>query len=354
MCSRSASATASSRAPSSTTPTGSATASPIRCTSARRAILLDGAPTPERLLATLREQRPSVYFSVPALYRQLVADRDADGALESVRLCISAAEPLPLRDLRAVARALRAGDRRRDRLDGDVHRVLLERARRSRSGSDRTAGARAMSCGSPTRRVSVIEGEGEGTLEVRGGSRAACYWQQPEQTARNMPGEWLITGDRFRRRQDGTYTYVGRADDMFKVGGLWVSPLDIEKVLLEHPAVAAAGVVGVTDRRPQPDRRVRQLPRRRERRRRARRLAALVVQRAHARLRIPPPDPLRRRAAADAQRQAAALQAARDDRARAGGGADRARAAAGAGLARADARRAARGRSASARRSSWC
>ena len=61
------------------------------------AVLLDGAPTPERLLSTLRELRPTMYFSVPALYRQLVADRDADGAFESVRLCVSAAEPLPVR-----------------------------------------------------------------------------------------------------------------------------------------------------------------------------------------------------------------------------------------------------------------
>jgi benzoate-CoA ligase len=60
-----------------------------------------------------------------------------------------------------------------------------------------------------------------------------------------MRGEWFASGDRYERREDGTYVYVGRGDDMLKIGGLWVSPVDMEKVLLEHPAVAALGVVGV-------------------------------------------------------------------------------------------------------------
>jgi acyl-coenzyme A synthetase/AMP-(fatty) acid ligase len=61
-----------------------------------------------------------------------------------------------------------------------------------------------------------------------------------------MLGEWFVTGDRYQRRKDGTYTYVGREDDMLKVGGLWVSPIDMEHVLMEHPRVSGVGVVGVT------------------------------------------------------------------------------------------------------------
>ena len=61
-----------------------------------------------------------------------------------------------------------------------------------------------------------------------------------------MRGEWFATGDRYRRTEDDYYVYVGRADDMFKVAGLWVSPVDMEHVLLEHPAVASAAVVGTT------------------------------------------------------------------------------------------------------------
>jgi len=209
------------------------------------AILLDGAPTPERLLATLREQRPSVFYSVPALYRQLVAERDADGALESVRLCISAAEPLPVRTFEQWQQRFGL-----EIVDG-IGSTEMFTAYCSNVPGEVVPGATGRAVPGYELRLtdeqgSVLEGACEGTLEVRGGSRAACYWQQPEQTARSMRGEWLITGDRFRRRDDGAYFYVARADDMFKVGGLWVSPLDIERVLLEHPAVTAAGVVGVT------------------------------------------------------------------------------------------------------------
>jgi benzoate-CoA ligase len=61
-----------------------------------------------------------------------------------------------------------------------------------------------------------------------------------------MRGDWFSTGDRFERREDGAYVYVGRMDDMLKVGGLWVSPIDMEHVLLQHPRVLGVGVVGIT------------------------------------------------------------------------------------------------------------
>jgi benzoate-CoA ligase family protein len=209
------------------------------------AVLLDGAPTPERLLRTLRELRPTMYFSVPALYRQLVADRDADGAFDSVRLCVSAAEPLPMRTYRQWRE--RFGLEIVDGI-GATEMVVSFCSNRPGEVVPGTTG-RALP-GYEIRLVDEqgreLEGVAEGTMEVRGGSRAACYWNQPERTRRNMPGEWFVTGDRFMRRANGAYEYVGRADDMFKVGGLWVSPVDIERVLLEHPSVAGVGVVGVS------------------------------------------------------------------------------------------------------------
>jgi benzoate-CoA ligase len=60
-----------------------------------------------------------------------------------------------------------------------------------------------------------------------------------------MLGDWFVSGDRYERRDDGTYAYVGRVDDMLKVSGLWVSPIDMEHVLMEHPRVGGVGVVGV-------------------------------------------------------------------------------------------------------------
>ncbi len=209
------------------------------------AVLLDGSPTPERLLATLRELRPTMYFSVPALYRQLVADRDADGAFESVRLCVSAAEPLPVRTY----------EQWRERfgleiVDGIGCTEMVVSFCSNRPG-EVVPGTTGRALPGYDIRLTDEQGEelagvAEGTMEVRGGSRAACYWNQPERTRRNMRGEWFVTGDRFLRRADGTYAYLGRADDMFKVGGLWVSPVDMEQVLLEHPAVAGVAVVGVS------------------------------------------------------------------------------------------------------------
>ena len=78
-----------------------------------------------------------------------------------------------------------------------------------------------------------VQGAGVGALEVRGGSRAAFDPHQRQKSASSIRGEWLATGDRFQRRADGTYEYVGRVDDMLKIGGLWVSPVDIEQVLVD-------------------------------------------------------------------------------------------------------------------------
>jgi benzoate-CoA ligase len=92
----------------------------------------------------------------------------------------------------------------------------------------------------------VLDGAAIGELQVRGDSCAAFYWHQHEKTKKSMLGSWFASGDRYQRREDGAYPYVGRVDDMLKTGGLWVSPVDMEHVLMEHPRVAGAGVVGVT------------------------------------------------------------------------------------------------------------
>src|SRR3989442_56883 len=92
----------------------------------------------------------------------------------------------------------------------------------------------------------VLAGE-IGNLWVKGESAFAGYWNKPELTARTKRGEWVVTGDKFFRDADGYYHYCGRADDMMKVAGMWVSPGEVENVLLGHPAVAEAAVVGASD-----------------------------------------------------------------------------------------------------------
>src|SRR5574341_1435377 len=83
-----------------------------------------------------------------------------------------------------------------------------------------------------------------GNLWVRGPSAFAEYWNKPEKTLAARDGDWVLTGDKFYRDTDGYYFYCGRADDMMKVSGLWVSPAEVENALLSHPGVAEAAAVG--------------------------------------------------------------------------------------------------------------
>ena len=86
-----------------------------------------------------------------------------------------------------------------------------------------------------------------GNLLIKGDSTCAYYWNKHERSKDTIQGQWIRTGDKFYRDPDGFYWYAGRADDMLKVGGIWVSPVEIENTLVEHPAVQEAGVVGRRD-----------------------------------------------------------------------------------------------------------
>jgi benzoate-CoA ligase len=94
--------------------------------------------------------------------------------------------------------------------------------------------------------AAVPDGE-PGRLRVRGGSTALCYWADKAKSNETFQGEWCTSADVFRRDAQGYYYYEGRDDDLLKVSGIWVSPLEIENALLSHPAVAEACVVGCED-----------------------------------------------------------------------------------------------------------
>ena len=87
-----------------------------------------------------------------------------------------------------------------------------------------------------------------GNLWIRGDSTCAFYWNQHEKSKDTFQGEWLRTGDKYSQDEAGYFCYAGRSDDMLKVGGLWVSPVEVENALIEHPAVQECGVVGRDDR----------------------------------------------------------------------------------------------------------
>jgi len=86
-----------------------------------------------------------------------------------------------------------------------------------------------------------------GNLLIKGDSTCAYYWNKHERTKDTIEGHWIRTGDKYWQDEDGYYWYGGRSDDMLKVGGIWVSPVEIENALIDHPAVQEAGVVGRAD-----------------------------------------------------------------------------------------------------------
>ncbi len=209
-------------------------------------VLLPARPTPQSIFAALERYRPSVLCLVPTLYHALLNDPAcATSNLNSVRLCISAAEPLAPETWR----------RWRDRfglpiLDGIGSTEMLHIF-----CSNTVDECQPGSSGKPVPgyELNIVADDGSpvvtgatGHLLVKGASAAAFYWRNREKTQRTMQGEWMVTGDRYRVDADGFYWYEGRADDMLKVGGEWVSPLEIENALLEHESVNEAAVVGIT------------------------------------------------------------------------------------------------------------
>lgn len=210
-------------------------------------VLLAGRPEPARVLETVRREGVTVLFSVPTSYLALLeAARAAGFRAPALRRCISAAEPLP--------RTLYDGWREQFGLE------ILEGCGSTEAGyiylQNRPGRARVGSAGQPLPgfAVRLLDEEGKeapagqvGILALRGESTAPYYWNRHRLTCRTMQGEWLVTGDYFFCDAEGYYYHAGRANDMIKAAGIWVSPMEVELVLLQHPAVSAAGVVGVRD-----------------------------------------------------------------------------------------------------------
>ena len=204
--------------------------------------------TPARVFDLIRRHRASIFVGVPTLYAQMfnAAAAGAAADLSSVRACFSAAERLPAEVYR----------RWRDRfgveiLDGAGATETLHTFISNRAGEARPGSAGRAVTGYDIRLVDehgadVRQGEA-GDLLVRGGSLFAGYWQRPDATRRALQGEWYCTGDKFRQDADGYYWYMGRADDLLRVSGHWVSPAEVEGALVTHPEVLEAAVVGQED-----------------------------------------------------------------------------------------------------------
>ncbi len=211
------------------------------------AVLNAGRPGPATTFPILARFKPTLYFGVPTLYAAYLANiANEKPDLAAARWCVSAGEALPGDILRRWREATGLWI-----LDGigsteALHIFISNRPNDIQPGSSGrpVAGYRAKILDDGGQE---IQGEGSGRLLVSGGSTARCYWNNAERTAATMIGDWLDTGDTYRRDAAGHYYYCGRTDDMMKVGGIWCSPFDIESKLIEHPAVLEAAVVSAQD-----------------------------------------------------------------------------------------------------------
>jgi benzoate-CoA ligase len=212
------------------------------------AVLFPERPTPERLYDLIARHRPTVLALVPTLIAKLLATEvppDARRALAGVRLAVSAGETLPV--------ALHA--RWLETFGVEIVEGLGSAEMFHIHVSNRVGDVRAGWLGRlvPGYEARVVRDDGTdapdgeiGALWMRGGSAALGYEGDPQRTAAVFRDGWVATSDKVRR-EAGAFRFEGRSDDMLKVGGIYVSPLEVENVLLQHPAVAECAVVGYED-----------------------------------------------------------------------------------------------------------
>jgi len=210
-------------------------------------ILMAERSTPTAVFKRLTEHRATVFYGVPTLFAAMLAAPDfpAREAL-GLRLCVSAGEPLPAE----------IGRRFRDRTGIDIldgigstemlHIFLSNRADDVRYG---TTGVPV-----PGYELRIVDEQGrdvadgeQGELLIKGPTSAMTYWNNRPKSRATFMGEWTRSGDKYRRDEAGYFVYCGRNDDMLKVGGIWVSPTEVEAAIITHPAVLEAAVVARED-----------------------------------------------------------------------------------------------------------
>jgi benzoate-CoA ligase len=211
------------------------------------AVLMAERTTAASIIARLRLHRPTVFSGVPTLYASLLASDQLPRTEElSLRVCNSAGEALP----EDIAR------RWRERTGVDIVDGIGSTEMLHIFISNRPGRVRYGTLGQPVPgfEVKIIDEEGNqvapgevGHLLVRGTTSAKFYWNQHARSRATFEGHWTRTGDRFRIDGNGDYVYAGRTDDMLKVGGIYVSPIEVESALTAHPAVHEAAVVGKED-----------------------------------------------------------------------------------------------------------
>jgi benzoate-CoA ligase len=213
-----------------------------------QAVVFPGRPAAETMFETIDRYRPTIFFAVPTLFASMLQVERARErfALSSLRFCVSAGEALPAEIFRRWHERFGL-----EIVDGIGSTEMLHIFVSNRPGACRpgTSGIEVPGYG-----AKIVGDDGSpapsgtiGSLFVSGDSAAAGYWRQHEKTRETFQGDWVNTGDKYFRDDEGYYHYCGRSDDMLKVSGMWVSPMEVENAVLGHPAVLECAVVGATD-----------------------------------------------------------------------------------------------------------
>ncbi len=212
------------------------------------AVHYPGRAVAEDMFKVVEQYRPTIFFGVPTIYASMLAMPNAAERFDfsSVRVCVSAGEALPADILRRWQETFSV-----DILDGIgsteiLHIFISNRAGEIRAGSTGKIVPGYDALITDESGHAVQQGD-IGNLLIRGDSTAAYYWNKHEKTKEVINGHWIHTGDKYYQDDDGYFWYCGRSDDMLKVGGQWVSPVEVENALIEHPAVLEVGVVGDSD-----------------------------------------------------------------------------------------------------------
>jgi benzoate-CoA ligase family protein len=206
-------------------------------------LLLPGQPKPATIFGAITRFRPTVFFGLPTLYTALTkAENAAATDFSSLRMALSAAEILSA-DVFNGWKAL-TGLEIVEGLGSTeaLHIYLSNRPERKKPGA---AGLRV-----PGYEILLRDKDGrdvgdneEGIMWVRGDSNTPLYWNRPDKTAETIREDgWIYTGDRFVRDADGFHFFRGRADDLVKISGQWVYPLEVELCLADHPDVRECAV----------------------------------------------------------------------------------------------------------------
>ncbi|HEY7348543.1 MAG TPA: benzoate-CoA ligase family protein [Ktedonobacterales bacterium] len=212
------------------------------------AVYYAGRPIGEDLLKVIDRYHPTIFYAVPTQYASMLAIPDAGKRFDcsSLRVCVSAGEPLPADFYRRWKERFGV-----EILDGIGSTEICHIFISNRQGEVRPGSSGKLV---PGYEAKIVDEQGQpvpqgdiGNLLIKGDSTCAYYWNKHEKTKQTIQGEWIQTGDKYYQDEDGFFWYCGRSDDMLKVGGQWVSPVEVESALVMHPAVLEAAVVGHAD-----------------------------------------------------------------------------------------------------------